>query len=293
MGRPSLMLREGRFPLGKNLWRIFCLPRCFLADMLRRVTTLITRKTTHIPRLIRPLARTLVLFSATLSPLAVAASKPKKDALPTVLETEDELTELRPAAEAGGAAAQVKPGYYYMSTCEEGYANEATAGECFRKAAEAGDAEDMAWYAIYLLMAAPNATREDAARAEPWALQAAEKGSAIGQYTMGTLSRSNGIEARERWHRMAARECPWRWYENAFDFDMYVKRYAVSIIRCRQVIRAHCTLYELYRLNHDEARAKKRAMGLVQCLKDMAEEGDAVAANLALAHLLRQKAAVM
>ncbi len=170
------------------------------------VTTLNTMNTTNIPRFVRPLLCALVLLATSIPPLAEAAPKPKKDALPAVLVAEDELEQLRPAAEAGDAAAQVKPGHYYMSTYEEGYANEATAGEWFRKAAEAGDADGMAWYAIYLVMTAPHATREDAARAEPWARQAAEKGSAIGQYTMGMLNSTSPVEERELWHSMAAKQ---------------------------------------------------------------------------------------
>ncbi len=138
------------------------------------------------------------------SELAQPASPPP-DPLPCVHVPESELPSIRAAAEVGEAAALVKLGHYLMEHYEEGYANEQKAGECFRKAAEAGHAEGQAWYAVWLMHVAL-APRDTESEAYAWAERAGDQGNALGRYIVGQLSIADLEEERVFWWRPAAEQ---------------------------------------------------------------------------------------
>lgn len=101
---------------------------------------------------------------------------------PDVDVKDAEVEPLKTKAEAGDAAAMVRLGHYYMMHPVPGFANEGTAGTWFSKAAATGDADAIAWFALYEHLV--KGKNLDAALRERFR-DSAEKGSMLGEYLMG------------------------------------------------------------------------------------------------------------
>ncbi len=172
-------------------------------------------KTTLLCRL-GSVSLSLCLVAALLAPVAPAAPPAAPKAIlsrlstrtapyPGPMITEAELPQTQVQADAGLPAAQLALGHYYMTHYEEGYVNEQKAGDWFRRAAESGDAEGQAWYAVWI-WATDRFPIQGTEKARPWARKAAEQGSTLGEYLMGMFT---PIEERERamqWYRRAAKK---------------------------------------------------------------------------------------
>lgn len=101
---------------------------------------------------------------------------------PDVQVSDEEVEPLKAKAESGDAAAMVRLGHYYMMHIVPGFGNEATAATWFRKAADTGDADALAWLALYDRLTKPKQNKADIQQRFQ---AAAEKGSMLGEYLMG------------------------------------------------------------------------------------------------------------
>lgn len=118
---------------------------------------------------------------------------------PDVEVREEELEGLQQKAEGGDAAAMIRLGHYYLMHVEPGFANEAKGEEWFRKAAETGDADGIAWLALYEQLSKPKANK---GMIQQRFLEAAEKGSVLGEYFMGLTTEN--YEDKLPWYEKAA-----------------------------------------------------------------------------------------
>lgn len=120
---------------------------------------------------------------------------------------EAELEGLKDRAEAGDAASLIRLGHYYMMHPVEGFSNEKQAEESFRKAAESGDADGMAWLALYRYLTTPingSNWRELQEKLYEETKVAAEKGSVIGEHLAALASAD--IDEKIAFYEKAARK---------------------------------------------------------------------------------------
>ena len=129
---------------------------------------------------------------------APAKKKKKTPVFPDVELAEDKVADVKAAAEGGDTAAIRKLGHYYMQQAQD-----AKGRECFLKAAEAGDAEARAWYALALYYQ-HNCSPQGEKLALEQALIAAEAGNLMGMYFGGLFGRDDEETAR-KWLEKAAK----------------------------------------------------------------------------------------
>ena len=144
---------------------------------------------------------TLAAFGLCLLETADAApSKKKKKAsvFPNVELAADMVDGVKTAAESGDAEALRKLGHYYMQQAQD-----AKGRECFLKAAEAGDAEARAWYALALYYQ-HNRSPQGEKLALEQALISAEAGNLMGMYFSGLFGHKDDELAR-KWLEKAAK----------------------------------------------------------------------------------------
>lgn len=111
--------------------------------------------------------------------------------LPEVKVDDSELEALQQAADGGDAAAMVRLGHYQMTHAKPGHKKKA--GELFRRAADTGDADAIAWCALHDYITGPASTDKDGSRQKLYAAAkaAADAGSSIGTYLTALASESD------------------------------------------------------------------------------------------------------
>lgn len=113
--------------------------------------------------------------------------------MPNTKVADDQIEGLEQAAKEGDAAAMVQLGHYYMEQEKPGNAHKKKAGEYFHRAAETGNADAIAWSALYDFITMPNKNNLDQQKAARQkccteAKKAADDGSCIGAYLAGLMT---------------------------------------------------------------------------------------------------------
>lgn len=126
--------------------------------------------------------------------------------MPSAKVAEDQIAALEQAAQEGDAKAMVQLGHYYMSLEKTPQASKKKAGEYFHRAAETGDADAVAWGAIYdfFMMEGKNSLEKQAA-ARQKCYEAAKKAAAdssLAAYLAGLMS-DDPAEKKELYEQSA------------------------------------------------------------------------------------------
>ena len=140
------------------------------------------------------------------SALAKELSRITPIPMPNAKVAEDQVEALEQAAQEGKASAMVQLGHYYMSREETPKISKKKAGEYFHRAAEAGDADAVAWSAIYdfLMMEGKNSLeKQKAARQKCYeAAKSVAADSCLAAYLAGLMS-DDSAEKKELYEQSA------------------------------------------------------------------------------------------
>lgn len=118
---------------------------------------------------------------------------------------DSELDGLKKKAGKEDAAALIRLGHYYMMHPVENGENEKTAGEYFFRAAQTGDPDGLAWYALYKRLVLPEADRQKQNEVFlEGGIAAAQQGSMVGAYLAG-IAVTEHTEEKMEWLRKAAK----------------------------------------------------------------------------------------
>lgn len=115
--------------------------------------------------------------------------------MPDVHVDETELPQIHDLASQGDPRALVQLGHYYMMHPVPDLSNELQAGEYFRKAADTGHPNAIAWYALYHFIVSEGNLLSKWKTLHEAALPAAQAGSILGAYLAGTASQNDAEKA--------------------------------------------------------------------------------------------------